>query len=475
MTRGAGFGVRTPGFFGNRSAEWAPGADAAAGQVFGWTFAYAGDASAVAPTVDGGDILAPLQRMAFTASGADADSGLISEQTICWRGNAAALGGFHFAVRFALTGNFSGTRAFIGLSAQTATLAGASEPTSADDTIGIGFVSGDADTDEWRLILHDDANSSSDPIDGGERTNGDVLDLSILCSPNSSTMIVRLVNLTSNVVLIDDAEFKSANYIPRSTEFLSAHVEVGAAASGEEPAIDVISMFLDVPDGARTWAGVLGQDGIYNIRDFGAIGDGATLEDGAFRSALDAIALAGGGTLFVPPGTYELADDLVIDLDVCGPVSVKGVGPGSSHSKSRLHFAPYKSLRFRAATHPDLEGPTGASLVEDIDIFGGHVETADPNLYLRAPEHAVWEAETNYEEGARIVVAGPRFQYDGGPTPDPNASFEYYYENVRPGVATASDIDPPDFANTQRVDPSTVWLADTEYRVNDVVRVPGAG
>jgi hypothetical protein len=44
-----------------------------------------------------------------------------------------------------------------------------------------------------------------------------------------------------------------------------------------------------------------------NLRDFGAKGDGTTDDGPAFQKALDALAAAGGGTLFVPEGKYVIA------------------------------------------------------------------------------------------------------------------------------------------------------------------------
>jgi polygalacturonase len=47
-----------------------------------------------------------------------------------------------------------------------------------------------------------------------------------------------------------------------------------------------------------------GTSGIYNVRDFGAKGDGTTLDSPAINKAIDAAALAGGGTVRLPAGTY---------------------------------------------------------------------------------------------------------------------------------------------------------------------------
>ncbi|HEY0053841.1 MAG TPA: glycoside hydrolase family 28 protein [Pedobacter sp.] len=59
-----------------------------------------------------------------------------------------------------------------------------------------------------------------------------------------------------------------------------------------------------------TWsAGVFGQSiqpgsGHYNIRSYGAIGDGKQLEQVAINKAIAACAKNGGGTVYIPPGKY---------------------------------------------------------------------------------------------------------------------------------------------------------------------------
>jgi polygalacturonase len=42
----------------------------------------------------------------------------------------------------------------------------------------------------------------------------------------------------------------------------------------------------------------------FNVRKFGAVGDGSTLDSAAVNKAIDAAAAAGGGTVFFPAGTY---------------------------------------------------------------------------------------------------------------------------------------------------------------------------
>ena len=42
----------------------------------------------------------------------------------------------------------------------------------------------------------------------------------------------------------------------------------------------------------------------YNVRDFGAVGDGVTLDTAAIQGAVDACAAAGGGRVTLPAGRY---------------------------------------------------------------------------------------------------------------------------------------------------------------------------
>ena len=46
------------------------------------------------------------------------------------------------------------------------------------------------------------------------------------------------------------------------------------------------------------------SDGIYNVRDFGARGDGKTLDTDAINAAIRDASRAGGGTVLLPPGHY---------------------------------------------------------------------------------------------------------------------------------------------------------------------------
>jgi hypothetical protein len=71
-----------------------------------------------------------------------------------------------------------------------------------------------------------------------------------------------------------------------------------------------------------------------NLRDFGAVGDGVTNDGPALQAALDALAQAGGGKLFVPAGRYAILTGvqkdftgLAADVTIFGVESLTPVPP----------------------------------------------------------------------------------------------------------------------------------------------------
>lgn len=64
------------------------------------------------------------------------------------------------------------------------------------------------------------------------------------------------------------------------------------------------------------------QDQAFNVKDFGAEGDGSTDDTTAIQAAIDAAETAGGGIVYFPPGTYKLT----AALDLKAKVILRGVG-----------------------------------------------------------------------------------------------------------------------------------------------------
>lgn len=69
----------------------------------------------------------------------------------------------------------------------------------------------------------------------------------------------------------------------------------------------------------------LSDQGIFNVRCYGAKGDGSQADFGAILAARDALNAAGGGVLFFPPGTYILYHTIELGANT----TVLGAGPHS--------------------------------------------------------------------------------------------------------------------------------------------------
>jgi hypothetical protein len=88
-------------------------------------------------------------------------------------------------------------------------------------------------------------------------------------------------------------------------------------------------------DNTNAWRGLLLSDSVYNVKNWAqvrritqaasAAGDGVTDDTGAIQEAADALADAGGGTLYLPSSTYLVSADLDPPLSV----AIVGTGPGS--------------------------------------------------------------------------------------------------------------------------------------------------
>ena len=76
---------------------------------------------------------------------------------------------------------------------------------------------------------------------------------------------------------------------------------------------------------------------IFNVKDYGAVGDDIANDTDAIRAALDACRDAGGGTVYLPAGTYRVApteEDSYTFVITFGNVTVEGDG----YDKTKLNF-----------------------------------------------------------------------------------------------------------------------------------------
>lgn len=89
----------------------------------------------------------------------------------------------------------------------------------------------------------------------------------------------------------------------------------------------VWSGFVQAGAGAstRTWQSKARD--VVSVKDFGAVGDGTTDDYTAFSACIDALVTAGGGTMYVPSGTYRIKTRLA--KNISGQQSICIVGDGA--------------------------------------------------------------------------------------------------------------------------------------------------
>jgi hypothetical protein len=73
---------------------------------------------------------------------------------------------------------------------------------------------------------------------------------------------------------------------------------------------------------------------VYNIRDFGAVGDGKTLDTAALQKAIDAATADGGGIILVPAGTFLIASTQLksnVTLRISAGATLLGTSDGHAY------------------------------------------------------------------------------------------------------------------------------------------------
>jgi len=92
---------------------------------------------------------------------------------------------------------------------------------------------------------------------------------------------------------------------------MQSHAQPSAAIAGE-----IASLCTGLPFPMPEVETAVIPSARFDIRDFGAVPDGTTLNTRAFAAAIDACAKAGGGTVVVPPG-YWLSGPIELKSNIC--------------------------------------------------------------------------------------------------------------------------------------------------------------
>lgn len=224
-----------PAFFGNSVIMWLPGTGTTASINFGvsWTIST----TQSHPTISTTNLLSSMKRAVFTTNGATNNtSGIRSSAPTHWIGNADKLGGFFFFARIGFVTVQSSMRIMVGLSALATALGG--EPSAQNNTVCLGKDS----TDTNLQLIFRNASTVTKIDLGIAPVANEVFDVMFFCSPNSNSIISRIVRRNDEYVFSDNVEH-TLN-IPVNTTMLRAHAEI-RSASANAIAMAVMQIYIE--------------------------------------------------------------------------------------------------------------------------------------------------------------------------------------------------------------------------------------
>jgi polygalacturonase len=164
--------------------------------------------------------------------------------------------------------------------------------------------------------------------------------------------------------------------------------------------------------------------GIFDVRKFGATGDGKTLDTPAINRAIETAAAAGGGLVLFPAGTY-----------LCFSI----------HLKSNVHLHLDQGCTILAADSPKPGDTTGYN--------GGAYDPAEPNTAWDAYQdygHNHWHNSLLWGEDLHdLAITGPGLifgkglSFGAGPAPAPSTTVRGFGADVPKPSADNSQPAPP--------------------------------
>jgi hypothetical protein len=216
---------------------------------------------------------------------------------------------------------------------------------------------------------------------------------------------------------------------PRSFQLVSVLVLVPFLACAQGPSEGPSGLAnRRVPGGSIVDAG--GQ--VFNVRTYGARGNGTTDDTAAIQAAIDA---AGQGTVYFPPGTY-LYSTLTVNGGSLGAVKTSLIGAGSNATtlsqKSRTGIlikyswaVPYQGGAIRGIRFDSTAAPAGSVSLQVEDSDGWIIK--DNSFVGAAANHDIGlEFENRKGFNERHQVIGNQFFED-------NPSIKFLQDSGDPG------------------------------------------
>src|SRR6266700_1747491 len=112
----------------------------------------------------------------------------------------------------------------------------------------------------------------------------------------------------------------------------------------------------------------------YNIKDYGAVGDGITDDSAAMAAARTAARAAGGGVVYGPPGTYIFSNQ-----DISNDAGISHIGAGAGLTIYKLKNGANTDLFSAQTGSINLSAAFGAGPVGTLSNFGFRNMTLDGN------------------------------------------------------------------------------------------------
>jgi hypothetical protein len=155
----------------------------------------------------------------------------------------------------------------------------------------------------------------------------------------------------------------------------------------------------------------------YSVKDFGAKGDGTTDDTVAIQAAIDAVELAGGGTVYFPNGVYIVSNTITVDEP---GVKLQGDSRGTTEPFSKTNAPVGSTIKlddgaYTSASKAILELTYTASysgipkmghVVRDLTIYGNRADGTGTSNNPNAGD-----ATNNNTYGIGINVVGTRDIY----------------------------------------------------------------
>lgn len=227
--------------YGNTTYMWLAGTGTTTAINWGTSFTARNNGTSAAqshPTKASTNAMTSMNRAQFgTGTTATGASGIQTSATVAWMGNAAGLGGFLFFARFGIETLASDVRAFVGLSANNATMA--ADASTWANTIGLGKDTGDS---TWQIITRS-ASTLTKTNTSITVTQNQILDVYIHSAPNSGVARVHIKDGATGADLYVSGAL-STN-LPATTTFLYMQAHIQSVTGTSAKNLSLNRMYLE--------------------------------------------------------------------------------------------------------------------------------------------------------------------------------------------------------------------------------------